>query len=40
MAHHKKVAFADEETERNEFAEMDAALLALVGHNKSKSDNI
>jgi hypothetical protein len=40
LVHHKKVASADEEADINEFARADAALLALVDQNTSKSDNI
>ncbi|KAH8498022.1 hypothetical protein H0E87_017080 [Populus deltoides] len=40
LVHHKKVASADEEADINEFAKADAALLALVDQNTSKSDNI
>ncbi|KAB5541647.1 hypothetical protein DKX38_014621 [Salix brachista] len=40
LGHHKKVAPADEEADINEFAKADAALLALVDQNTSKSDNI
>ena len=39
LVHHKTVASADQ-TDRNEFAEMDAALIGLVEHRTSKSDNI
>ncbi|CAK7329385.1 unnamed protein product [Dovyalis caffra] len=40
LVHNKKVASADKETDINEFAQVDAALLALVGQNTNKSDNI
>jgi hypothetical protein len=38
--HQKKVAYADEETDINEFSKVDAALLALVDQNTSRSDKI
>jgi hypothetical protein len=40
LVHQKKVAYADEETDINEFSKVDAALLALVDQNTSRSDKI
>ncbi|KAJ6927522.1 hypothetical protein NC651_011537 [Populus alba x Populus x berolinensis] len=39
LVHHKTVASADQ-TARNEFAEVDSALIGLVEHKTSKSDTI
>ncbi|XP_034229517.1 uncharacterized protein LOC117638513 [Prunus dulcis] len=41
LMHHKRVAaYKEEETDANEFANVDAALNSFVGHKTAESDNI